>query len=168
MTTATESENGARRPGPEPSPAPRTLALRYDVGDLDIARIAVLIALTAGREAETALRDELNRLVPAVKTAVISIGGQRAELSRRLMTKVVTAALDSGIIPHRSRALHGLVHAVMEMERGLHLDIPGSASLALKIVIASNGQWVVVVGYGVSAFHMLTNHARLGMGVMHL
>jgi hut operon positive regulator len=41
-------------------------------------------------------------------------------------------------------------------------------SLALKIGIAARDEWLAVAISGRSALHVVTNHWRAGLGVMHL
>ncbi|MBC7332712.1 MAG: HutP family protein, partial [Synergistetes bacterium] len=46
--------------------------------------------------------------------------------------------------------------------------VPLSNSLLLKVAVVSDGRWIAVCMFGESAFHVLTNHRRIGLGVMHL
>jgi len=48
------------------------------------------------------------------------------------------------------------------------VNASSSTSIAVKIAIVRNDNWVAVAIFGQSAIHPLTNHLRAGLGVMHI
>ncbi len=130
-------------------------------------RLAMLLAITATRAEEMAIRD-LAAANGTYRCAVTEVGGKYGDFRERIFHAVVGAALNSGVIAKTPFQMHALLHATVEAERGMLVNIPGSSSLNTKVAIVTDGKWIAVAIFGVSAFHPLTNHERAGLGVMHL
>lgn len=104
------------------------------------------------------------------KFVVTEVGGNSAvsEFQAKVTKAVLGAALNSGIISKTPTNYHALLHATDEAKRGILVNVASSASIAVKIAIVRDDQWIAVALFGVSAIHPLTNHERAGLGVMHL
>ena len=129
--------------------------------------VAMQLAMTRNNEEEDDLKRALRRL-PGLRAAVTEVGGTDREIAAKLHHNVVGAALNNGVVNKRPEELHAVLHATLEAERGILIDIPRGVSLALKIGIAARGEWLAVAIFGQSALHIVTNHWRAGLGVMHL
>ncbi|MCS7234174.1 MAG: HutP family protein [Synergistetes bacterium] len=134
--------------------------------NIDVERAAVLLAISRTREEEAFIKELLSNL--GLKACVFEIGGINDELRPKLGIQTVTTCLKHGVIRQVKSDVHAVIHAVLEAERGLLMDAPLSSSLLLKVSVVSNGKWLAVCMFGESAFHVLTNHRRIGLGVMHL
>lgn len=104
------------------------------------------------------------------KFVVTEVGGNSAmnEFQTKTTKAVLGAALNSGIIVKSATNYHALLHAVEEAKRGIMVNVASSASLAVKIAIVRDKDWIAVALFGESALHPVTNHERAGLGVMHL
>jgi len=129
--------------------------------------MAMQLAMSRTKEEEEALKRAL-RQVPGFRVAVTEAGGTDREIAEKLHHGVVGAALNNGVVSKRPEELHALLHATLEAERGMLVDIPRGVSLALKVGIAARDEWLAVAMFGQSALHVVTNHWRAGLGVMHL
>ena len=101
---------------------------------------------------------------------VTEVGGRStvAEFQERTTKAVIGACLNSGMVKKTTPNIHALLHALEEAKRGVLVNASSSTSLAMKIAIVRDHQWVAVAMFGDSAIHPMTNHERAGMGVMHL
>lgn len=133
---------------------------------IDVERGAILLAISRSREEEALLKELLGSV--GLRSCVFEIGGINDELRPKLGIQTVTTCLKHGVIRQVKSDVHAVIHAVLEAERGLLMDAPLSSSLLLKVAVVSDGRWVAVCMFGESAFHVLTNHRRIGLGVMHL
>jgi len=138
----------------------------FDVTEnIDVERAAIWLA-TSRSEEEEIVKRALKKV--GLKFCAFEIGGMNDDLRRKLAVQVVGACLKHGVIREVKSEVHAVIHAVLEAQRGLLADAPLSSSLLLKIAVVNDGQWVGVCMFGESAFHLLTNHRRIGLGVMHL
>ena len=64
--------------------------------------------------------------------------------------------------------IHAILHAAMEAKQGILVNVSTSANIAINIAIVRKDRWVAVAMFGESAVHHLTNHARAGLGIMHI
>ncbi|MDK2872147.1 MAG: hypothetical protein PWQ16_1499 [bacterium] len=141
--------------------------IKLDISEgIDVERGAVLLAISKSREEEALIKGVLSSL--GLRACVFEIGGINDELRPKLGIQTVTNCLKHGVIRQVKSDVHAVIHAVLEAERGLLMDAPLSSSLLLKVAVVSDGRWVAVCMFGESAFHVLTNHRRIGLGVMHL
>ncbi|HHV78438.1 MAG TPA: HutP family protein [Firmicutes bacterium] len=125
----------------------------------------MMLALTRTREEEEAVKQVLSRL--RVRFAVTEIGGITENLRSKIAPQVIGACLSQGVIRKCPSHTHALLHAILEAERGLMMDASMSGSMSLKIAVTTHGSWIAVAIFGQSAFHVLTNHRRAGLGTMH-
>lgn len=132
-------------------------------------RAAILLALTETREEEEKLRKFLSESFN-IRTAVTGLGGTVANLrhTAKLTNSVMSTAFNTGIIQKEARMIHALIHATLEASNSVFTHTNSNASLALKIGLATNFEWLAVAIYGRSSLHPLLEHARVGLGVMHL
>ncbi|SPF32857.1 HutP protein [Candidatus Desulfosporosinus infrequens] len=132
-------------------------------------RVAILLAMTETREEEEELRKSLGELFN-IRCAVTGLGGTVANLRNtgKLTNSVMSTAFNTGIIQKEARLIHALIHATMEASNSVFTHTNSNASLALKIGLTTNFEWLAVAIYGRSSLHPLLEHARVGLGVMHL
>lgn len=129
---------------------------------------AMLLALTR------TIHDE-EKMKKAVRAAghsfvVTEVGGKTASngFQDQINRAVIGAGLNAGVIAKTPNEIHAVVHATEEALKGILVNVATSSSLALKIAIVRNEHWIVVVIFGQSALHYMTNHERAGLGIMHI
>lgn len=145
-----------------------SMKIVFDISDgIDPERAAMLLAISRTREEEEVIKKVLAR-TKLFKFSVTEIGGMNDALRGKVAPQIVGACVNQAVIDRTPSQVHALMHALLEAERGLCMDAPLSGSLALKIAVVTDGSWVAVAMFGDSAFHVLTNHRRAGLGVMHL
>ncbi len=133
-----------------------------------VGTAAMLLALTRTIADEEAAKRML--FEQGYKVVVTEVGGNSAvsEFQSKVTKAVLGASLNSGIISKTPTNYHALLHATDEAKRGILVNVASSASIAVKIAIVRDEQWIAVALFGVSAIHPLTNHERAGLGIMHL
>ncbi len=133
-----------------------------------VGTAAMLLALTRTMADEDTVKAMLAE--QGYKVVVTEVGGNSAvsEFQGKVTKAVLGAALNTGIISKTSTNYHALLHATDEAKRGIMVNVASSASIAVKIAIVRDSQWVAVALFGESAIHPLTNHERAGLGIMHL
>ncbi|NLN19763.1 MAG: hut operon positive regulator HutP [Firmicutes bacterium] len=110
----------------------------------DVARAAILMALTREREEEDHLQDELER--QGVKAAAADYGGEFLPAVQRIIERAVVAAKREGVIKatHAEEgAVAGATHEALAQvsRKALGLNVGG------KIGIARHGEHVAVAIY---------------------
>ncbi|MGI6081410.1 MAG: HutP family protein [Limnochordia bacterium] len=126
----------------------------------DVARAAILMALTREREEEDRLQDELGR--QGVRAAAADYGGEFLPAVQRIIERAVVAARREGVIKatHAEEgAVAGATHeAVSQVSRkALGLNVGG------KIGIARHGEHIAVAIYlGVGLLHL--DDVAIGLG----
>jgi hut operon positive regulator len=138
----------------------------FKLGPNDVARAALLVALTKDTEMESIFKQEIE--LWGWRVVATEVGGLLNDLPPKLVRAIVGASLNAGVIEKNSREMHSLVHAAIEagdsfVHRGI-LEI----SMGAKIVIVRNDQWVAVAIFGDCAVHATAHHDRCGLGVMHI
>jgi len=135
--------------------------------DLSIGSAAMLLALTWNLNLEEEVKQFLNK--EGIKHVVTEIGGKSfGEFQEKTTKAVIGACINSGLIKRETSSIHALLHATEEAKRGLLVNTSSSTSLAIKIAIVRNENWIAVAMFGLSAIHPLTNHERAGLGIMHI
>lgn len=127
----------------------------------------MLLALTRSMKAEEEVKRILNK--EGFKYVVTEIGGRSfVEFQEKTTKAVLGACLNCGLIKKTAYHAHAVLHAAEEAKKGILVNVSGSTSLAVKIAIVRDNNWVAVAMFGQSAIHPLTNHERAGLGVMHI
>jgi hut operon positive regulator len=142
------------------------LLLDFDLGANDVARAALLVALTKDVETEAAFKRNIE--LRGWRVVATEVGGLLNELPAKLVRAIVGASLNAGVIEKSSREMHSLVHAASEagdsfVHRGI-LEV----SMGAKIAIVRNDLWLAVAVFGDCAVHATAHHDRCGLGVMHI
>lgn len=136
-------------------------------GKWDVGTAAMLLALTWSLRIEEEVKAILNRA--GLKFVVTEIGGRSyGEFQEKTTKAILGASLNSGLIRKTAYEAHAVLHAAEEAKRGMLVNVSSSTSLAVKIAIVRDNDWVAVAMFGQSAIHPITNHSRAGMGVMHI
>lgn len=134
-----------------------------------LERAAILLALTQTREEEEKLRTSLSEMF-GICCGVTELGGKVVNLQHtgKLTNSVMSTAFNTGIIPKEARKIHALIHATLEASNSVFTHTNSNANMALKIGLTTNFEWLAVAIHGRSSLHPLLEHARVGLGVMHL
>lgn len=101
--------------------------------------------------------------------AVTEIGGNSSypDFQEKVIHSIISAGIKCGIIRRMEREVHAVLHAAEEAKRGFLL-MSFSTNVSLKVAIVRKDPWVTVAIYGQTAGHSVTNHYRVGLGVMHI
>ena len=134
-----------------------------------LERSALLLAMTESREEEEKLKKSLYESFN-LRCGVTELGGTVANLQHtgKLTNSVMATAFNTGVIPKECRKIHALIHATLEASNSIFIHTNSNASFALKIGLTTDSEWIAVAIYGRSSLHPLLEHARVGLGVMHL
>jgi len=134
-----------------------------------LERAAILLALSETREEEEELRNSFSNIFN-IRCAVTGLGGTVANLRHtgKLTNSVMATAFNTGFIQKEARVIHAIIHATMEASNSVFTHTNSNASVALKIGLTTNFEWLAVAIYGRSSLHPLMEHVRVGLGVMHL
>jgi len=128
---------------------------------------AMLLSLTSTIKGEEKIKSLIRS--EGLKMAVTEVGGKNSgEFQDKVTRAVMGGCLNNGIIEKTTASIHALLHAVEEAKKGVLINASTSASLALKVAVVRDEQWIAVAIYGQSAIHPITNHHRAGLGMMHL
>ena len=129
---------------------------------------AMLLALTRTMQDEENVKKMLTE--QGFRYVVTEVGGNSAmsEFQIKTTKAVIGACMNTGLFTKTPTNYHALLHATDEAKRGIMVNVASSASVAVKIAVVRDTQWVAVAMFGESALHPLTNHDRAGLGVMHI
>ena len=129
---------------------------------------AMLLALTRTMQDEDAVKKLLAS--QGFRFVVTEVGGTsaNADFQTKTTKAVIGACLNTGMIAKTPTNYHALLHATDEAKRGIMVNVASSTSVAVKIAVVRDKNWVAVALFGESALHPLTNHDRAGLGLMHL
>lgn len=142
------------------------LTLTYDLNDLSIGRLALLMSLTPTIAQEQLFRDYLKST--AYVGCFTEIGGTLPAVSAKLSKAVIGASLNNGVILKTPYEVHALLHAAEEALKAFLTNTSSSVNLAVKVCVVRGEHWIAVAIFGYSAMTTLTNHERSGLGVMHI
>ena len=131
-----------------------------------LGKIAIILAISADNEAEQALKDKY--IKDDYMCAVTATGGEIPLLAKKINNAVIGACLNNNIIEKTPEEIHSVIHATLEAKEGILMSVPSGASFVGKVAIVRKGRWIAVAIYGHSAMHFMTNHERVGLGIMHL
>lgn len=132
-----------------------------------VGKSALLLALANTREEESEIKTYLKTKY-GYETFVIEIGGILKDINNRVVKSVLNAALNAGVIEKKTAHVHPLIHATVEAERGMMLQVPYESSFRMKVAVVVGQEWLAVAMFGESALHILSAHERVGLGVMHI
>lgn len=134
-----------------------------------LERSAIRLALTETREAEDKLKKFLLKTYN-MRSGVTELGGTESVLQQtgKLTNSVMATAFNTGVIPKEDRKIHALIHATLEASNSIFIHNNSNASYALKIGLTTDTEWIAVAIYARSSLHPLLEHARVGLGFMHL
>lgn len=124
-----------------------------------VARAAVRIAMSASREEEKLIKNEL---LPGVLSAAVDCGGEFISQVPRIVERAVVAAKREGVINESHLEEGGVAGATHEalsqiVNKALGLNIGG------KIGIARSGEHIVVaVFFGIGLLHL--NDVSIALG----
>lgn len=129
---------------------------------------ALLLSMASTKEDEDFMKGLLGK--NDFRFAVTGIGGQTTseKFKDKITKSIVGACLHENIIAKTEPELHALLHALEEAKRGITANNTGAANVALTAAVVRKNHWISVALYGDSALYYLTNHKRIGLGVMHI
>ncbi|HBH13031.1 MAG: HutP family protein [Clostridiales bacterium 38_11] len=135
-------------------------------GKVDIGKAAVFISMIESKNRELFVKTYIEEL--GLRVVITEVAGSGGDLKKKIINSCVGAALNIDVIDKEAHHVHGLIHAAQEAGRGLMLDMPLDANLHIKIAIVRSEHWIAVSMYGNSAYHILSNHSRLGLGYVNI
>lgn len=138
----------------------------YTDNQIDIGKAAILISVNNNKLKEKFIIEYYNEI--GIKSVITEVAGSGDVLMKKIINSCVGAALNMEVIDKKPNEIHALIHAAQEACHGLMLDMPLLANLHMKISIVRKGNWICVAIYGNSAYHLLSNHSRMGMGYMNI
>ncbi|MTI16844.1 transcriptional regulator [Rhodobacteraceae bacterium RKSG542] len=131
-----------------------------------IGKVALMAAMTS-KEEEGEFKAWLAQ-TQEYKIGITVVSGCKSQVSKSFVKSMINCAVQNEVIHHCTGHIHAAIHAGLECLKGLTSDVAAESSLKLKVAVVSDKKWICVVAYGVSAYHPLTNHERVGMGFMHI
>lgn len=133
-----------------------------------IGTAAMLLALTQTMHDEEAAKRLVAR--KGLRAAVTEFGGQTTinGFHEKVNKAAIGAGLNSVLIQKCAKDIHALIHATEEAKQGILAGMKTNQSLALKIALVRDDDWIAVAMFGSSAVHYMTNHDRAGLGFMHI
>lgn len=128
---------------------------------------SVLLAMTGSLHDENAVKNLLSGR--GYKFAVTELGGDASssEFRDKTTRAIIGACLNCGVIEKNAREIHAVLHAAEDAKMGYSPNMT-PANISCKIAVVRGKGWIAVTFYGNSAVHHVTNHKRLGFGIMHI
>ncbi|MDR1621326.1 MAG: hut operon positive regulator HutP, partial [Synergistaceae bacterium] len=83
----------------------------FNFGADDVARAAILLAITKDSMMETACKQRIEE--QGWRAVATEVGGLLSDLPQKIVRALVGASLNAGIIEKNSREMHALVHAAI-------------------------------------------------------
>lgn len=129
---------------------------------------SALLAMTTSLADENTIKNIL--LERGYKFAVTELGGDTAnsEFWAKTTRAIIGACLNCGVISKNAREVHAVLHAAEDAKHGFFPNMTTDVNISCKVAVVRNDEWIVVTLYGKSAVHYITNHKRIGMGIMHI
>lgn len=131
-----------------------------------LGRAALMLAMTEDREKEESMKERLVSV--GYKAVATEVSGPLSDFKQKLIKNAVSAALNAGVVDNSPQKLHAVVHATLEAVQSILIVSLANPSVKVKMSIVTDGLWLAVGMFGSTALHVLTNHERAGLGVMHL
>jgi HutP. len=129
-------------------------------GSREVARFAIQMSLTRGREEENKLKEELLKL--GVRTAAVDYGGEFISSINKIIERAVVAAKREGIISASHAEEGAIAGAAREAISQVMLKAVG-LNVGGKIGIARYGDHVsVALFFGIGLLHL--NEISIGLG----
>lgn len=134
-----------------------------------LERSAIRLAMSETRDEEDSLKNEFQSNGHLV-CAATEIGGTMTVLHHKgkLTNSVIAAALNTGVIKKEEKSIHALLHATLEASNSVFIHSNSNASFALKVGIATDRNWIAIAIFGRASVHPMSEHARIGLGLMHV
>ena len=132
-----------------------------------VGYLALRLAITRSLSEEEELKQQYQQ--KGIPFVVTELGGKSdSDFQEKVNRAVIGAGLSGGVVKKTSREIHALLHATEEAKHGILVNATSSTSIALKLAIVRQGEWIAVAMYGESSIHPLTHHERCGLGIMHI
>lgn len=138
----------------------------FRLGPDDVARAAVLLAITKDAETESACKRHIEE--QGWRVVATEVGGLLSDLPQKIVRALVGASLNAGIIEKTNREMHALIHAALEAGNSFVTRGLVEVSIGAKIGIVRSEDWIAVAIFGDCAAHVVAHHDRCGLGIMHL
>lgn len=141
--------------------------LKIDLTHISAEDFALFLLLASDRNIESKLRQEAETL-GLFKCAVTEVGANASNIKSKIISSIIGASLDCGVITKIPHQIHAVVQATEQALRSiLNVNILiGNAGLRLAIV--RDSQWLVVGIYGSFAAYHMINQKRIALGIMHI
>ena len=128
---------------------------------------SILLAMTTSLADENALKELLQK--QGYKFAVTELGGDasKSEFREKMTRSIIGACLNCSVISKTAQEIHAVLHAAADAKSGYSQNLL-QANISCKVAIVRGNGWIAVTFYGDSAAHYITNHKRMGFGIMHI
>ena len=147
--------NGKERAAKECGRMPKT-----NVGSREVARAAIMLAMTATREEETAMKAEVS--AQGLFSAAADFGGEFVSSVMKIVERAVVAAKREGVISdahHEEGAVAGAAREAVSQVAGKAMGL----SVGGKIGVVRHGEHgAVAVFFAIGLVHL--NEVCIGMG----
>ena len=142
------------------------LKIPFELTHAGIGRVTTLLAMSMGLEQERQLKQAVKKL--GYRVCITEVGGDYGEFSSKLQRAVIGASLNNGVISKSPTEVHALLHAASEAKQAFLINKSDANHMAVKVCITRGEHWIAVGMFGYSAMSTLTNHERVGLGIMHI
>ncbi|MDQ7790154.1 MAG: HutP family protein [Clostridia bacterium] len=141
--------------------------MQIEAAKLSAEEVAVLLLMCTDRTAEQQLKHDIER-TGLFKCAVTEIGSSLELARKKMVSAVMGASLDNGIINKTPHHVHALVHATEEAIQGILSSNTLTGDLGVKISVVRDSQWIAVAVFGHCSAHYMSSHKHIGLGLMHI
>ena len=118
----------------------------FELTHAGIGRVTTLLAMSMGLEQERQLKQAVKKL--GYRVCITEVGGDYGEFASKLQ--------------------RALLHAASEAKQSFLMNKSDANNIAVKVCITRGEHWIAVGMFGYSAMSTLTNHERVGLGIMHI
>ena len=128
---------------------------------------SILLAMTTSLADENALKELLQ--IQGYQFAVTELGGDasKSDFREKMTRSIIGACLNCSVISKTAQEIHAVLHAAADAKSGYSQNLL-QANISCKVAIVRGNGWIAVTFYGDSAAHYITNHKRMGFGIMHI
>jgi len=140
---------------------------KVDLAQISVEDLAIFLLLSKNRNDENNLKDKAEK-TGLYKCAVTEVGANASNIKSKIVSSVIGASLDCGIINKIPHQIHALLQATEQALRSIMDTNILTGNIGLRLSIVRDSQWIVVGIYGSFAAYHLVNQKRISLGIMHI
>lgn len=133
-----------------------------DMEQMDICRLAVLLAMTINQEQEDELIEYYHSC--GLKAAATTIYGYGISSESNVIRNVVNLCINKRIIEKKRFHVHPVAHCVLETAQSTRASDAVGQNFKFKAAVVRKGPEFSLCFYGDLAMHPLTGHKSMGVG----